>query len=171
MQINNEKSLNMSNAAATLRLFVWIRVLKINNFDNSETIIHNFMVDKMLRNRLSAKDLSTVFVSAGLLIVFFLPIDFLFHNPSTFCIHKNLLQFDCPGCGMTRALNCFMHGQFRQAFSFNIGIAPLVLLIVQHYSSYITQTNFTDIFRRISVCTLTVTLSIQYILKTIQHFT
>ncbi len=129
------------------------------------------MADIMLRNRLSARDLSTVFVTVGLLIVFILPTDFLFHNSTTFCIHKNLLQFDCPGCGMTRALNCFMHGQFRQAFTFNIGIAPLILLIVQHYSSYITQTYFSDIFRKISVWILTVTLTIQYILKTIQHLT
>lgn len=133
--------------------------------------MHHFKTDIMLRQKLSARDLSTVLLTAGLLIVFFLPTDFLFHNSTTFCIHKNLLHFDCPGCGMTRALNCFMHGQFQQAFIFNFGIAPLTLLIVQHYSSYITQTNFTDTFRKISVWLLTATLLTQYILKTIQHFT
>ena len=120
---------------------------------------------------ISTRDISTVVLTAGLLTVYFLPTDFLFHSSTSFCIHKNLLHFDCPGCGMTRALNCLLHGQFRQAIIFNIGIAPLTLLIVQHYSSYITQTNFTDNFRKISVWLLTATLLTQYIFKTIQHFT
>ncbi|WP_353083593.1 DUF2752 domain-containing protein [Flavobacterium sp.] len=124
----------------------------------------------MLLQKFSTRDLSTVLLTLGLLTVFFLPTEFLFHNSTTFCIHKNLLQFDCPGCGMTRALNCLMHGQFQQAFIFNIGIAPFTLLIIQHYSSYITQPNLTDTFRKISVWFLTATLFTQYILKTIQHF-
>lgn len=123
-----------------------------------------------VRQKLSARDYSTILLTAGLLTVYFLPTDFLFHNPTSFCIHKNLLHFDCPICGITRALNCFLHGQFRQAFIFNIGIAPLTLLIIQHYSSYFTETNFTESFRKVSVWLLTATLLIQYIFKTIQHF-
>jgi hypothetical protein len=132
--------------------------------------MHHFKTEIMLK-RLSARDLPTVLLTAGLLIIFFLPTEFLFHNPTSFCIHKNLLNFDCPACGMTRALNCLLHGQFRQAFIFNIGIAPLTLLIVQHYSSYITPANFTYNFRKISVWLLATTLLTQYILKTVQHFT
>ena len=126
--------------------------------------------DIWVRQKLTTRDLSTIILTAGLLIVFFLPTDFLFHSPNSFCIHKNLLHSDCPGCGMTRALNCFLHGHFRQALIFNLGIAPLTLVIVQHYCSYIIQTTFTDTFRKISVWLLTATLITQYILKIIQHF-
>jgi hypothetical protein len=133
--------------------------------------MHSFKTDIILKQRVSTRDLSTVLLTAGLLIVFFLPADFLFHNPTSFCIHKNILNFDCPACGMTRALNCFLHGQFRQAFTFNIGIAPLIFLIVQHYSSYFTQTNFTETFKKLSVWLLTTVLLTQYVLKIIQPFT
>jgi len=147
-----------------------IRRIGTNRNCGYKVVMHHFKTDIMLRQKLSARDISTVLVTLGLLTVFFLPTDFLFQNPTSFCIHKNLFHFDCPACGMTRALNRFLHGQFREAFIFNIGIAPLILLIVQHYSSYITHANFRYNFRKISVWLLTSTLLIQYILKTMQHF-
>jgi hypothetical protein len=133
--------------------------------------MQHFKTDIILRKKLSTRDLSTILLTAGLLTVYFLPTEFLFHNPTTFCIFKNLLHFDCPGCGMTRALYCFLHGQFRQAINFNIGIAPLTLLIFQQYFSYFLPTRTNEIFGKFSAVFLTLTLLIQYILKTIQHFT
>jgi len=37
-----------------------------------------------------------------------------------------VLGLPCPGCGMTRALGCATHGQFREAFGYN-AIWPLIL--------------------------------------------
>lgn len=123
-----------------------------------------------IKYSISTRDISTVVLTAGLLTVYFLPTDFLFHSSTSFCIHKNLLHFDCPGCGITRALNCFLHGQFRQAIIFNISIAPLTLLIVQQYFSYFLPSRPNEIFRKVSFGLLTATLLTLYIFKTIQHF-
>ena len=123
-----------------------------------------------LRQRLSTRDLSTIILTVGLLTVYFLPQDLLYNNTTSFCIHKNLFHFDCPGCGMTRALNSSLHGQFSQAIAFNAGIVPFLLLIFQHYFSYINYSHFIETFRKISIWLLTTTLLIQYILKTIHHF-
>lgn len=124
----------------------------------------------VLRQTISSRDLSTVLLTVGLLTVYFLPTDFLFNNLTTFCIHKNILHFDCPGCGMTRALNCLLHGDFRQAIIFNIGIAPLTLFIIQQYFSYFLPTRPNEIFSKLSIWFLTTTLLTLYIFKTIQHF-
>ena len=138
------------------------------------TIISHFKMttynDIAVRQKLSTRDLSTILLTAGLLTIYFLPTEFLFHNPTSFCIHKNLLHFDCPGCGMTRALNRLLHGQFRQAIIYNIAIAPFTILIIQHFLSYILPTRPNDIFRKISLILFTTVLLTQYIFKTLNHF-
>lgn len=132
--------------------------------------MHHFRTDIAVRQKLSTRDLSTILLTAGLLTVYFLPTDFLFHNSTTFCIHKNLLHFDCPGCGMTRALYSLLHGQFRQALLFNIAIAPLTILIVQHFFSYILPSRPNDIIRKISLAFFTTVLLTQYFIKALNHF-
>ena len=50
------------------------------------------------------------------------------------CLVRNATRIPCPGCGMTRALVCSAHGQWRQAAAFHplgpvtfLGLAGLVL--------------------------------------------
>ena len=123
-----------------------------------------------IKYSISTRDISTFVLAAVLLTVYSLPTEFLFHNPSSFCIHKNLLHFDCPGCGMTRALHSLLHGQFRQAIIFNIAIAPFTILIVQHFLSYILPSRPNDIFRKISLTLFTTILLSQYFIKSLNHF-
>lgn len=40
-------------------------------------------------------------------------------NPFTFCLFTNLTGYHCPGCGMTRAVFCFLHGRFADAWEAN----------------------------------------------------
>jgi hypothetical protein len=45
------------------------------------------------------------------------------------CLVKNLFGVECPGCGMTRALSAFMHGNVVSAIRFNksiVIIGPLL---------------------------------------------
>lgn len=37
------------------------------------------------------------------------------------CFSREYLDFDCPGCGLTRSVVCISHGQWRRAGGFNIG--------------------------------------------------
>ena len=47
-----------------------------------------------------------------------------------FCLHKLFLGFDCPGCGMTRAIYSFFHLEFWRAIKFNISIIGFIPLIL-----------------------------------------
>jgi len=129
--------------------------------------MHHFKMTYTVRQKLSTRDFSTILLTAGLLTVYFLPTDFLFHNPTSFCIHKNILHVDCPGCGMTRALNCLLHGQFTQAIMFNISVIPFSILLTQHYLSYLIPLKLNETTRRIAYWGFAITLLTNYIFKII----
>ena len=44
------------------------------------------------------------------------------------CPFKFTTGFDCPGCGSQRALHALLHGEFRQAFSYN----PLFIIAIPY---------------------------------------
>ena len=49
----------------------------------------------------------------------------------TVCLIRRLTGKPCPGCGMTRALSCVAHGQFKQGYQHNkrvVIVAPLLAL-------------------------------------------
>ena len=45
------------------------------------------------------------------------------------CAFKLISGFDCPGCGITRALTMAMHGQFRQSYMMHIWGIPLLFVL------------------------------------------
>jgi hypothetical protein len=67
-----------------------------------------------------------------------LPLAFVF-IPTTWlesrrsvCLIRNLFGVKCPGCGMTRALSCVFHGDFKRAFHYNklvVIVFPLLCYI------------------------------------------
>jgi uncharacterized protein DUF2752 len=46
------------------------------------------------------------------------------------CIFKLLTTFDCPGCGLTRALILAAHGHFGQSYYMHIWGIPLLFLLL-----------------------------------------
>ena len=64
-------------------------------------------------------------------ILWILPANF-FDTGQSICLSKLLMERDCPGCGMTRAVQHAIHGEFILAFGFNkviIVIMPLFIFI------------------------------------------
>jgi hypothetical protein len=62
------------------------------------------------------------------LLLYAIPLASLESGPPL-CLWKALLHFDCPGCGMTRALHQVLHLNFTSAFAYNRGVvivAPLL---------------------------------------------
>jgi hypothetical protein len=123
-----------------------------------------------LLSRLTPRDISTILLTSGLVLIFFLPSDNLLHGHTSYCIHKYLFNFQCPGCGMTRALNQLLHGEFRQALIFNIGIIPFAVFIIQQYFSYVLPEQSNEIFRKFSIQFLTSSLLIIYAYRIAQYF-
>ena len=78
---------------------------------------------------------------AGLIVWLALPVflickpaDYFDHGP-TICLSKRLLDIECPGCGLTRAFQHFLHFQFHEAWSLNklvVIIFPVSIMIYIH---------------------------------------
>ncbi len=48
-----------------------------------------------------------------------------FERRRSICLIRHLFSIKCPGCGMTRAISCVFHGNFKGAFHYN----KLVVLV------------------------------------------
>jgi Protein of unknown function (DUF2752) len=49
-----------------------------------------------------------------------------------FCLSRLLFGVPCPGCGMTRAVSCVLHGHFRRALHHNnrvVLVLPLLAVV------------------------------------------
>ena len=46
------------------------------------------------------------------------------------CLNKKLFGIDCLGCGMQRAINLFIHGEFIAAFKMYPAVYTLIILLV-----------------------------------------
>ncbi len=54
-----------------------------------------------------------------------------FESRRPVCLIRNLFGVSCPGCGMTRAISCVFHGQFKRALEYN-KLVVVVLLLLCH---------------------------------------
>jgi hypothetical protein len=121
-------------------------------------------------NKISTKNISTIILLLILLIVYFNPSGFIFKNNITFCLHKYIFNFDCPGCGMTRAVYFFLHGDFVNAYQFNIAIIPFGFVLVIYLISYFTFSSTYLIIRKYISLSFVLIIFSQYIFKAFIHF-
>jgi hypothetical protein len=119
---------------------------------------------------ISTRTISTIILLFGLLIVYLLPKNFLFENKSTMCIHKILFDFECPGCGMTRALNLALHGSFKEATSFNMAVIPFLIVVISYLLGYFVNSKTILLSYKYSLILFSITILSQYIFKTMIHF-
>jgi hypothetical protein len=125
-----------------------------------------------LRLQINNRQFSTIVLLCGVIVLFFIPHDFLFDTSTPpLCIHKRLFGFDCPGCGMTRAMYSFLHLQFYQALKFNpaviLVIAVLIIEIILTFNYY---SKLILLLRKINFVLLTSVLTINYFIKILIHF-
>lgn len=125
----------------------------------------------LFKTKISTRDLSTALLLLSLLVVYFIPPQVLFNQEHTLCVHKTILGFDCPGCGMTRSMSSFLHGDFSSALMLNVAIVPLVLIIVVHLFSYLYNSPTYLVIRKYAFVLFTVVILAQYFYKAIIYFT
>jgi hypothetical protein len=115
------------------------------------------------QTNISTKTIATIILLCGLVGLYFIPHDFLFNSSPTLCIHKRLLGFDCPGCGMTRALYSFIHLDFKTAIYFNFGVLVLFPLFMTEIALGFKYTKGLFKIRTVLYYLLCIALSIIYI--------
>lgn len=95
------------------------------------------MASRLVRHRLikfiyncislnNSEGITTVFGIAMLILLFFNPQ----HLPEL-CIIKRVFGY-CPACGTTRALSCFLKGEYAESLKYNFNViftAPLFIYI------------------------------------------
>lgn len=80
-------------------------------------------------------------------VLLLLPADY-FDTGESICLSKQLLDQECPGCGMTRGVMHTIHFEFKEAWQFNkltFFILPIILFywfkwIIQSWKIVTTKT-------------------------------
>ncbi len=67
-----------------------------------------------------------------LFLVFYHVNDMCFYHTDGSCGMKYLFHLYCPGCGGTRAIDSFLHGNFIKSFLYN----PVILYLAVYFLSY-----------------------------------
>jgi len=138
----------------------------IATYGNLRTVMHHFMTDIAVRRTSNTRTISTAVLLCGLVGLFFIPDSFFSHSP-TLCIHRQLFGFNCPGCGMTRALHALLHFKFTTAFHFNFAVFSLFPLLTTEIFLGLRFTDRLFSIRTIFYFLLCITLTINYALQLI----
>ena len=115
----------------------------------------------------SVRTRATLFLMGCISVLYFIPRKVMLGSRHLqLCLSQRYLGIDCPGCGMTRALYSFMHGNFRVALHFNLAILSIIpvllteiLMITRHQNKILLCT------RKVSYASLPILLVINYIVK------
>jgi hypothetical protein len=112
--------------------------------------------------------LTVIFVLA--LVVALVPRDILFDETHVVCIHYYLFGFQCPLCGMTRAVYEFIHLQFASAISYNMVVALLPFYLLMDIATIFFHQNWLVKVRKTVVILIIAGLGLLYIFRIVQHF-
>ena len=77
------------------------------------------------------KKIKITFLLAIPITLWILPADFFDHG-TTICLSKSVLDIECWGCGITRAIMHLMHFDFEMAYDFNklsFIVLPILFLV------------------------------------------
>lgn len=126
----------------------------------------------MLNNRNCNKNqtIRLIILFILLAIVSFIPHRILFDETNSVCIHSYLFGFQCPLCGMTRAVYQIIHLQFASAFSYNIVVALLPLYLASDITTIFYQPNWLVLFKKIIITSIIAALLVLYAYRILQHF-
>ena len=89
---------------------------------------------------------------AGLMLL--LPLVFIvvptswFEGRRSICLIRNVFGVKCPGCGMTRAISCVFHGNFKKAFEYNKLVVVVFPLLCYVWVRSLSETSRPVLHRR-----------------------
>jgi len=80
-------------------------------------------------------DFAVVFIPVILII---LPVNY-FDSGQTICLSQLVLKRQCPGCGITRAIQHAIHLEFKTAFEFNKLVVIVLPLLIYLYFVHLKE--------------------------------
>ena len=104
------------------------------------------------------------------LVVALMPREILFDKTHVVCIHYYLLGFQCPLCGMTRAVHEFTHLQFASAINYNAVVALLPLYLITDIATIFFKQIWLVQVRKAVVILIIAGLVLLYIFRIVHHF-
>lgn len=116
---------------------------------------------------LTTKSISLTILGLILALIFLVPPEILFNDNVGLCLHKKLLGFDCPGCGMTRAIHSFLHLDFFKAANLNYAVFGLFPLLITQTVFQLTDIQELKIIRKLTFYAFIALLTGIYILRII----
>ncbi len=136
--------------------------------------ICSFAIDHVLNMKtaqLPYNQIIRIFILFFLLVVVgFVPYDILFDESHSICIHYYLFGFQCPLCGMTRAVYQLLHFQFASAISYNVVVALLPLYFLIEILSFFIPKNSLAIARKAVLAFIALALILLYASRIALHF-
>lgn len=110
------------------------------------------------------------FLILAVVALWFFPRHLLFNPSTTFCPHKYFLGFQCPLCGMTRAVYQITHFQIASAISYNTVAIMLPFYFLADVSSFLFDKNWMARARKIIMILIFIGLLLLYLYRMAMHF-
>lgn len=105
-----------------------------------------------------------------LMIVSLIPYETLFDETHSTCIHYYFLGFQCPLCGMTRAVYEFTHFRVVSALRYNIVVALLPLYLVMDITTIFFRQNWLANAKKIVIALIIAGFLLLYAFRIADHF-
>jgi len=103
------------------------------------------------------------------LVVALIPRDILFDETHVVCIHHYLFGFQCPLCGMTRAVYEVTHLRMASAINFNVVVVLLPIYLLMDIATIFFNQNWLVQARKIVVILIFAGLLLLYVFRIVQH--
>jgi len=111
-----------------------------------------------------------VIIIVLLFIVALIPRYILFDETRVVCIHYFLFGFQCPLCGMTRAVYEFAHFRFISALNYNVVVVLFPIYLLTDITTLFFKQNWLSVVRKTVVILIITGFLLLYVFRMVQHF-
>ncbi|MBN1187711.1 MAG: DUF2752 domain-containing protein [Bacteroidales bacterium] len=117
--------------------------------------------------KLSIRDQYILVVVVGILLAVtaIIPEEKISDSGLQVCLHYRILGFQCPFCGISRAISSLMHFHFGQAIQYNFAVVPLFLLYFVEIGYLILKNNKLRYIRNIFLLIVITSFIFIYVLR------
>lgn len=125
--------------------------------------------NKMIQSD-SNQQFRLVIIGVLVVIVALISREILFDETHVVCLHYYLFGFQCPLCGMTRAVHEFTHLQFASAINYNVMVLLFPIYLLMDIATIFFKQNWLARSRKAIVFLIIAGLFLLYVFRIVNHF-